>query len=180
MKISHKSMRELEFESFEVSGLEAQKTNKQESVEPISEDQQVLAIAFSNKVICALQAKEKLFNKETVGKRVTIETLKKVYYESAKVYPSEVENLGEWAMAKVNFFLRLKAGLIHYSSLKSSKNTTTNSLLDATVAWGPEEEDFEQAKKDIKEHDLNYNFASIDDLYLEPYEQLGCPWEIYQ
>ena len=39
---------------------------------------------------------------------------------------------------------------------------------------------FYQAKKDIKEHDLNYNFASIDDLYLEPYEQLGCPWEIYQ
>ena len=82
-------------------------------------------------------------------------------------------------MAKVNFFLRLKGGAVQYSSLKNSQKQTTNSLLDATAAWGPEEEDFEQAKKDIKEHDLNYNFASIDDLYLEPYEQLGCPWEVF-
>jgi len=171
-------MRELEFESFEVSGPEAEDTNKQESVEPILEDQQVLAIAFSNKVICALQAKEKLFNKETPGKRVNIETLKKVYYESAKAKPEGSEDLGLWAMAKVNFFLRLKSGEIDYSSLKSSKKITTNHLLDATVEWRPEEEDFDQAKKDVKEYDLNYNFASIDDLYLEPYEQLGCPWEI--
>jgi len=180
MKISRKSMHELEFESFEVSGLKSGNTNKEESVESISGDQQVLAIAFSNKVIKALEIKEKQFNKETPNKRVTLETLKKVYCESAKLYPSKIENLGEWAMAKVNFFLRLKAGLIHFSSLKDSKKITTDSLLDATTAWTPEEEDFEQAKKDVKEHDLNYNFASIDDLYLEPYEQLGCPWEVRQ
>jgi hypothetical protein len=170
-------MRELEFESFEVSEPDGvEETSKQESVEPRSENQQVLAIAFSNKVINALTAKEKVFNKETPNKRVNIETLKKVYYDSAKATPSDVENLGLWAMAKVNFFLRLKAGEVKFSSLKSPKNVTS-SLLDATTEWIPGEDDFIQAKKDIKEHDLNYNFTSIDDLYIEPYEQHAL-WEV--
>ena len=185
MKILNKSMHKLDLE---LSGTEV-------SPEPISlpqEEDEWGAVDFSKNVVIALDKKKKIYNKKNPLRRVTLDQLRKVYCEAAKT-KRDVEDLGLWSMAKVNLFLRMRSSEVSYSELnremKASENgleelilednekVTPNVFFNIAEEWSPQEEDFIQAKKDIKEGDLSYNFENIDELYVEPFKRSETPWE---
>ena len=49
--------------------------------------------------------------------------------------------------------------------------------LDISEAWTPQEEDIEQAKIDIKNNKLDFDFQNVNELYLEPYKPIKFKWE---
>lgn len=142
----------------------------------LSEDEE--AVKFSVKVIEALSDKVKAHN-SGCQRKVTLNALKKVYRRAAgNVYavPYQLETKnGEWAMARVNVFLRLLSG--DQLPLPSDVSTTIASSsvvteIDATEQWLPEEQDFIHAREDIKRYNLDFNFKNINQLYLEDYKSL--------
>ena len=44
--------------------------------------------------------------------------------------------------------------------------TSCHSFLDLTTNWTPAEEDFELAKADVEDNQLDYNFKSVEEIYL--------------
>lgn len=142
----------------------------------LSEDEE--AIRFSVKVIEALSDKVKAHNL-SCPRKVTLNALKKVYRRAAgNVYavPYQLETKnGEWAMARVNVFLRLLSGdqlpLPSDVSMTVASNSAITEI-DATEQWLPEEQDFVNAREDIKKYNLDFDFKNINQLYLEDYKTL--------
>ena len=144
-------------------------------------------IDYSTKVVDLLSDKMKAYNKTHGSSRVTLFQLKSVYREAAK-NPNEKKTLGEWCLAKVNMFLRMKSGEAVYSNKpKQEKKEMTKleldlneashrSSFDITETWVPSEEDMIQAAKDIEEKDLNFDFGSINNLYLDDYKRIELDW----
>ena len=137
------------------------------------------AIKFSVKVIEALTDKVEEHNSKN-ERKVTLNALKKVYRRAAgNVYatPYQLESKnGEWAMARVNVFLRLLGGdKLPLPTDTSSACITDDSIvteIDATERWLPEEQDFIHAREDIKKYNLDYDFKNINELYLDDYKKL--------
>jgi len=129
------------------------------------------AINFSKKVVIALEQKVKNHNKKNDSKRVTLSQLKDIYCRGGEE-DQEVRindktkkiTCGMMAMAKVNMFLRVRLG----GKIKSSyANLKLSELIDMSKGWIPNEEDLAKAEEDIKKYDLDYNFGSTKDLYLD-------------
>ena len=51
-----------------------------------------------------------------------------------------------------------------------------NKFIDISESWCPIQEDFDQAKEDIKKYNLNYHFKDIEELYLEDYEKIDLDY----
>ena len=148
-------MTALEFENFEPE-------NTPE--ESISGDQKY--IDYSVKMVSYLEAKTEEHNNDEEKKYVNTSQLKRVFINAAKNFYKTDSGLEihEWSVARVNMFLAIKAGRkINYNT----EDVRVKDLLDASSVIVPSNEDIEQAKKDIKAHDLGLNFESIENLYIE-------------
>jgi hypothetical protein len=153
-------MDKLEFENFSI---------EDETKERQPSEIQEGLINTSVNIIKALEQKVKSYSGP--GK-VTLAQLKKVFYDAAR--STEEENKLEWAMARVNMFLRMKSNHIVVPSpdkQRTAKITRIDKFIDITASWSPSTEDFEEAKKDIQEFEIN-NFNSVSDLYLQDYTKL--------
>lgn len=133
------------------------------------------AIEFSKKVIEALKNKVKEHNSK-YSKKVTLGQLKKVYRRGAGAFSSSHrpgKTRGQWALARVNMFLKMMAGKPVKDAYRKADNdiakAKTETIIEATLE--PSDEDFEIADKDIQEYNLNdFDFASVDELYLDDEE----------
>ena len=129
------------------------------------------AISFSKKVIEALKNKVKEHNAKS-SRKVSLSQLKKVYRRGAGAFSSSHrpgKTRGQWAMARVNMFLRMMSGgKVKDAYRKADQDVAKSSLnvIDVSDSWEPEEEDFTQASLDILEIG-DFDFDSPDDLYLD-------------
>jgi hypothetical protein len=133
------------------------------------------AIEFSKKVIQALKNKVKEHTSK-YSKKVTLGQLKKVYRRGAGAFSSSHrpgKTRGQWAMARVNMFLRMVSGKPVKDAYRKADSDIAKAKTEITVEamLEPSNEDFEQADLDIKENDLSdFDFASADELYLDDEE----------
>lgn len=143
--------------------------NKQGSAGGKSSD----AISFSNKVIEALKNKVKEHNAKH-SRKVSLSQLKKVYRRGAGAFSSSHrpgKTRGQWAMARVNMFLRMMSGgKVKDAYRKADQDVAKGSanLIDISDSWEPEEEDFVQALADMQSIG-DFDFENIDELYLDEY-----------
>lgn len=133
------------------------------------------AIDFSKKVVEALKNKVKEHNSKN-KKKVTLGQLKKVYRRGAGAFSSSHrpgKTRGQWAMARVNMFLRMVSGKPVKDSYRKADSDVANAKTEIIIeaSLEPSDEDFEIADLDIKDYNLNdFDFASVDDLYLDDEE----------
>lgn len=133
------------------------------------------AIDFSKKVIEALKNKVKEHNSK-YSKKVTLGQLKKVYRRGAGAFSSSHrpgKTRGQWAMARVNMFLRMVSGKPVKDAYRKADSDIARAKTEIIIEAGlePSDEDFEMADVDIKNYNLNdFDFASVDELYLDDEE----------
>lgn len=171
---------------FDISG-ESIELQKEKSIDLTAKDtntkdsQESQIISFSSSVIEALQYKLKHFNEHNKPLRVTLPQLRSVYRNGAGSFARAThwqeqfpeKTCGEWAMSRVNMFLRMKGG----DKRKAQVETINfNKFIDISESWCPIQEDFDQAKEDIKKYNLNYHFKDIEELYLEDYEKIDLDY----
>ena len=113
-------------------------------------------ITFSEKVVTALKNKVKEHNSK-YSKKVTLGQLKKVYRRGAGAFSSSHrpgKSRGQWAMARVNTFLRMVRG----GKVKKSYRAA-----DSDIARGSEEYYNEEVGQEyIDFSELNFTMAKID------------------
>lgn len=133
------------------------------------------AIDFSKKVVEALKNKVKEHNSK-YSKKVTLGQLKKVYRRGAGAFSSSHrpgKTRGQWAMARVNMFLRMVSGKPVKDAYRKADSDIAKAKTEIIVeaALEPSDEDFQTADKDIQEYSLNdFDFNSADELYLDDEE----------
>lgn len=134
------------------------------------------SIDFSKKVVEALKNKVKEHNSKN-KKKVTLGQLKKVYRRGAGAFSSSHrpgKTRGQWAMARVNMFLRMVSGKPVKDAYRKADSDIaraayTNYEVEASLE--PNDDDFNQADEDIKNFELNdFNFDSAEELYLDDEE----------
>tara|TARA_R100000808_G_C2115567_1_gene128317 strand:- start:372 stop:845 length:474 start_codon:yes stop_codon:yes gene_type:complete len=124
-----------------------------------------LYIAYSIKIMTALEAKQKSHNEENNSK-VNISKLKTVFKAAGKNYGSDLSiDINTWCMARVNMYLEMVKGAKSYKKVEKEIFANSNSL-DLTESFIPTKECFEAAEKDVEQHDLNLDFKDINNLYL--------------
>ena len=113
-------------------------------------------IAFSEKVVTALQNKVKEHN-EKYSKKATLSQLKKIYRRGAGAFSSSHrpnKTRGQWAMARVNMFLKMLSG----GKVKESYRAA-----DQDVAKGSEEYYLEEDGNAFVDFDeLDFALARLD------------------
>jgi hypothetical protein len=113
-------------------------------------------IAFSEKVVTALQNKVKEHN-EKYSKKATLSQLKKIYRRGAGAFSSSHrpnKTRGQWAMARVNMFLKM---------LRGGKVKESYRAADQDVAKGSEEYYIEEQDKAFVDFDeLDFALARLD------------------
>jgi hypothetical protein len=145
-------------------------------------------ITFSDKVLESLKSKVKEHNLKS-KKKVTLSQLKKVYRRGAGAFSSSHrpgKSRGQWAMARVNTFLKMvRGGKVKDSYRKADQDiakASANVLIDDGVREENffSEEDLIQAKLDIHNHQLQEDpdfteemwstiFIDVDELGFEEY-----------
>ena len=145
-------------------------------------------ITFSDKVLESLKSKVKEHNSKS-KKKVTLSQLKKVYRRGAGAFSSSHrpgKSRGQWAMARVNTFLKMvRGGKVKDSYRKADQDiakASANVLIDDGIREENffSEEDLIQAKLDIYNHQLQEDpdfteemwstiFIDVDELGFEEY-----------
>ena len=138
------------------------------------------AITFSNKVVEALKNKVKEHNSK-YSRKVSLSQLKKVYRRGAGAFSSSHrpgKTRGQWAMARVNMFLRMMSGKSVKDAYRKADSDVARSSesVDVSDNWELEDIDFAQAEIDIKEYDLNYDFEDVEELYLDEEDNSNKFW----
>lgn len=130
---------------------------------------QAESITYSAKIIKSLKSKVKEHNSKH-SKKVTLGQLKKVYRRGAGAFSSSHrpgKSRGQWAMARVNTFLRMVRG----GKVKDSYRKADSDIIRASDDFISSEEDFIQADKDLVQADLDLNVDfEIEELYIEEQE----------
>ena len=142
-----------------------------------------IVIEFSARLAETFRKKVREHNSSHPNK-VSLAQVAKVYKHGAKDFGSDKGldlSINEWSIARVNMFLRMKQGKVanNKSQTKEAPKQAmsalifetpsikrVNSFLDLTKNWTPSEEDFELARADVKENQLNYDFKSTEEIYL--------------
>jgi len=144
--------------------------------------EEVAVIEFSGRLADAFREKVKQHNSSNSNK-VTLNQVIKVYKHGAEAFATCKESdltINEWSMARVNMYLRVKRGEVvnNKSNARVSKDQMSslvfetssvkrvNNFLDLTTNWTPTEADFELATADVKNNQLDYNFKSVEEIYL--------------
>lgn len=113
-------------------------------------------ITFSEKVVTALKNKVKEHN-EKYSKKATLSQLKKIYRRGAGAFSSSHrpnKTRGQWAMARVNMFLKM---------LRGGKVKESYRAADQDVAKGSEEYYLEEEGKAFVDFDeLDFALARLD------------------
>jgi hypothetical protein len=140
-------------------------------------------IEFSARLAETFREKVKRHNGSYPNK-VSLGQVVKVFRHGAESFVSEAVvdlNINEWSMARVNMFLRMKQGKVSRNKIQTEapKEVSMSALifetpsikrvdsfLDLTKNWTPNDEDFELAKTDAKNNQLNYNFKTVEEIYL--------------
>lgn len=165
-----KKINKLEFESLDP-------IQEPEEGQPQPQKEQETAIKYSVNAMRVLGDKRKEHNLKSPSNKVTLNQLKDVFRRGAGNCSDAKESLetcSEWALARVNMFLRQKSGEKIESSL--SVIEMEGSIVDISDSWVPSDEDFEQAKADTLKYDLNYDFKDINELYLDEYKKIDIEW----
>jgi hypothetical protein len=146
------------------------------------------SITFSDRVLESLKSKLKEHNSK-YSKKVTLSQLKKVYRRGSGAFSSSHrpgKSRGQWAMARVNMFLKMvRGGKVKDSYRKADQDiakASANVLIDDGVREENffSEEDLIQAKLDIHNHQLQEDpdfteemwstiFIDVDELGFEEY-----------
>ena len=125
------------------------------------------AIEFSKKLLGFLDERIKKFNSEN-EKKVRLSQARKMYCLGTRLKCGNPDHtINEWGLARVNLFLRIISGNIEELNLDISKKTSYNKLMDITDHLIPTPEDFQQAKGDSRDHELDYPYEDIEELYIE-------------
>ena len=145
-------------------------------------------ITFSDRVLESLKTKVTEHNKK-YSKKVTLSQLKKVYRRGAGAFSSSHrpgKSRGQWAMARVNMFLKMvRGGKVKDSYRKADQDVakaSANVLIDDGIREDNffTEEDLIAAKLDIYNHQLQEDpeftdemwstiFIDVDELGFEEY-----------
>ena len=146
-------------------------------------------ITFSDRVLESLKSKVKEHN-EKYSKKVTLSQLKKIYRRGAGAFSSSHrpgKSRGQWAMARVNMFLKMvRGGKVKDSYRKADQDVakaSANVLIDDGIRDEKNlftEEDFIAAKLDIYNYQLQEDpeftdemwstiFIDVDELGFEEY-----------
>ena len=129
------------------------------------------AISFSKKVIEALQNKVREHNSKH-SRKVSISQLKKVYRRGAGAFSASHrpgKTRGQWAMARVNMFLRMMSGGKVKDAYRKADQDVAKAYtddIDISDFWEPEDQDFVQASLDLAAIG-DFEFESPDELYLD-------------
>tara|TARA_R100000005_G_C4974197_1_gene186121 strand:+ start:222 stop:671 length:450 start_codon:yes stop_codon:yes gene_type:complete len=109
-------------------------------------------IDISLKIVDYLKSKQKEYNSNN-NKKVSFNNLKQVFCNSEASFKNqeEIQQLNIWSIASVSMYFRMVNGEFNFSS-----------------PMIPSQEDISSAEKDIEKYDLNFNFKSISNLYIEP------------
>ena len=109
-------------------------------------------IDISLKIVDYLKSKQKEYNSNN-NKKVSFNNLKQVFCNSEASFKDqeEIQQLNIWSIASVSMYFRMVNGEFSFSS-----------------PMIPSQEDISSAEKDIEKYDLNFNFKSISNLYIEP------------
>jgi hypothetical protein len=153
------------------------------SSEPFEGGNEEQAIKFSGRLIELLGGKMRSHNKENLQGKVSLSQLKAVYRNAAKGYNYAGYSRGEWALARVNLFLRVTKGE-RPDTIKDYEYASLGGLTfeakvisveehDISTSWVPSQEDFTIAKGEIKGNKLDYHFTSVSELYLDDYTRVS-------
>ena len=160
---------------YEVSGLHSDFSDGERKKPEEESGDETPAIEFSSKLIDALEAELREFNKLNPDSVTSLAELKDVYGRGARnIEYLENKTLGEWAYARVNMFLRMKSEGKVVAELRANKLSLEN--LDLTGSFVPSLSDFDSAKEKIAKHDLSYDFKNVDELYIENYKNVSISW----
>jgi len=132
-----------------------EKKDEKSKVKMIESDSE--AIQFSAQVTESLKNKVKEHNQKYPSKKVTLSQLKKVYRRGAGAFSSSHrpgKTRGQWAMARVNMFLKMKRG----GSVKDAYRKADQDIANATefdvVEMIPSEQDLAEAKAELEQAGL--------------------------
>lgn len=131
-------------------------------------------ITFSDKIVEALKNKVKEHNAK-YDKKVTLNQLKKVYRRGAGAFSSTHrpnKTRGQWAMARVNTFLKMMSGKSVKDSYRKADQDIANGSEDyyseseSEIFWQFDELDFALARMDLKNAGVTPEEANeeIDDI----------------
>lgn len=153
---------------YELSGQNASRSRGQNfviEVKPQEPQNQDAAVKFSVDIVKTLEEGIEAHN-SSQSKKVTLHQLKKVFCDSLEDYMQneDVSNT-EWALAKVNLYLRIASGE-HAESVNVVNTYKKPNLIEVSANWLPSQKDIDKAKSTVEEKGLNYPFKSIDDLYI--------------
>jgi hypothetical protein len=127
------------------------------------------AIKFSVQVVESLKNKVKEHNAKH-SRKVSLSQLKKVYRRGSGAFSQSHrpgKTRGQWAMARVNMFLRMMSGgKVKEAYRKADQDITKASVVDISDFWEPEEQDFVLATLDLKGFE-DFDFDNIDELYID-------------
>lgn len=124
---------------------------------------------YINYTICildALRSKAKEYN-DIGGSKVSWQQLKSVFVAGASEEQAENKILS--GFARVNMYLRLldPATVASEFKLASNKRNLKKLIFDFSSHISPNSDDINIAGEDLKKYNLNFNFSSVDELYLE-------------
>lgn len=138
------------------------------------------AIQFSVQVVESLKNKVKEHNAKH-SRKVSLSQLKKVYRRGAGAFSQSHrpgKTRGQWAMARVNMFLRMMGGgKVKDSYRKADQDIAKASIVDISDFWEPEEQDFILASLDLKGFE-DFDFDNIDELYIDEQKETEKWFEI--
>lgn len=120
------------------------------------------AIDFSNRIMLALEAKAKSFNTNYSPKKVTVKKLKEIYV-SAVSHCSENDSKNLIAFTRINKFLDV---ISNFKPVDPKRFKITLNDLEF-LGLGENEEYLAMAEEDLKEFNLNFNFKTLDELFIE-------------
>ncbi len=130
------------------------------------------AVAFSKKIIAALEDKGQKHNTENL-RQVAVSQLKNVYKGGVKNESHENISVSKLAMARVNMFLKMIGERKIKDSFKKADVIKSYGGIDVYSYFEPSAEDYIMAERDIKFYGLEgYDCEDVNDLYLDTDEEL--------
>jgi len=122
----------------------------------------------SIKIVEVLKEKAKEHNSKNPSQKVDISQLRAVFCRGAAQHQGFLYITLDkclFSLARVNMHLRQKTGeVIKISNLKEKRFIFE---LDISESFLPNEEDVTKAKADMEKYEVNFDFESINDLYLD-------------
>lgn len=112
------------------------------------EQKHVQVVEFSLRIVSCLKDKVKNHNLENADCKVSFSSLRRAFCDASANVVSGTRI--QFSIASVNKLLRITSGRI-----------------DLTKSLDPIEEDYIQAQEDLFKYDLNFNFNSVDELYID-------------